>query len=148
MQPRGRGVAYCCLALWSSEQVDRHLLPVWLWVSLWFADSSPLERAPYACMGVPGCWWSGVSGLGGPGKPGLPTTHCEQSGSSRVLGAALPPHLGKGLGPFGSVSLSVSVMCLSPSLLCPMHLALLPLHTSSAIPTLEGVCCMGWGLGA
>lgn len=45
------GVARYCLALWSSEQVDRHLLPVQPWVWLWGADSSQPGGSPH----VHGC---------------------------------------------------------------------------------------------
>lgn len=65
------GVARCCLALWSSEQVDRHLLPrVALGVALGCREREP--PPPPICMDVPGLLVVKVQCPGGLGKLALP----------------------------------------------------------------------------
>ena len=73
--PRGRGgVARCCLALWSSEQVDRHLLPrVALGVALGCRLLHPQRDSPLHMHGSQGCvkgQWPKQAG-----KPGPPTPY-------------------------------------------------------------------------
>ena len=110
--------------------------PVWPWVWLWGADSSThRETPPCTCMGPRGV--SRVRGLSGLVNLALlyPT---EVSQETPVLEGSPIPHSYRGPGPFGSVSLSMSLLCLSLSLLCPVHLVLLLVHSSSTIPTLGG----------
>lgn len=59
-------MARCCLALWSSEQVDRHLLPfVALGVTVGYRLLPPWGESPLHVLVSQGCWWPAVSGLGG-----------------------------------------------------------------------------------
>jgi hypothetical protein len=104
------GVACCCLALWSSEQVDRHPLPsAVLGVTLGFKLLLSVEREPLMCMGVPGL--------------------LVIRGQWPTVGSQETP-----------VSPSASVVCLSLSLLCPVHLALSP-----PSPPQRGAAAWGWG---
>lgn len=110
--------------------------PVWPWVWLWVADSSThRETPPCTCMGPRAV--SRVSGLSR--LVNLALQHpTEVSQEIPVLEGSPIPHSYRGPGPFGSVSLSMSLLCLSLSLLCPVHLVLLLVHSSSTIPTLGG----------
>lgn len=135
------GVARCCLALWSSEQVDRHLLPrVALGVALGCRERE--RESPYlpqyAWMSR-GYWWSRFSAQ--VGWVNWPSQNPPRSFWGLLHFEGSPaPHSCRGLGPPGSVSLSMSVLCLSLSLLCPVHPPLLLVHSSSTIPTLgEGL---------
>lgn len=86
----GGGVARCCLASWSSEQVDRHPPLVAPGVTVGCRLLPRWGESPLPVWASRGCWWSGVSGLEGCVKPGLPSAHGGQSGISCVLGAAPP----------------------------------------------------------
>lgn len=55
--PPAAGVARCCLALWSSEQVDRHLLPVWPLGVACYDSSTHRETPPRTCMSPRAVGW-------------------------------------------------------------------------------------------
>lgn len=135
------GLARCCLALRSSEQVDRHLLPlVALGVTAGHDSSPPRGESPPYTYGRPraaGGQWS-VAWVAAEAWPSLSPLWAARKFLCR--GGSPSPHSGRGLRLFGSVSLSASVVCLSLSLLCPERSALLPVHFPSAAPTLgEGL---------
>lgn len=148
---RGRGVARCCLALWSSEQVDRHLLPhAALGVTLGCRLFLPTEREPPThAKGPQGCWRSGVSGLGGWANLDLvpPIVGSQEAPVLR----AVPPHTRA--GGWGCLGLCP---CACLSCICPFLCCVLCVWPSgpplSAIPTLgegllrgAGALCLSLG---
>lgn len=135
--PVRRGGACCCLALWSSEQVDRHLLPRAALGVTRGAGSSYPQRAPHM-HGCPGDAGGplGVRGLGRLGKLGPSIARCGQSGSPELGGSSAHGHWGL----LVYVPLA-SAACLSLSLPClPCSWPFSCVLSSSTIPSLgEGL---------
>ena len=131
------GVARCCLALWSSEQVDRHLLP-----PCGPGSDSRLQMLPTHTESPPRAHvsqggWGRISGLS---RPGPHTAHCGPLGCS--YGQPTPPSCGAGpLAPCPCLCLS----CVCPFLCCVLCLRPFSWSTPAPSPPRERVCCVELG---
>lgn len=140
--PVRQGGACCCLALWSSEQVDRHLLPRAALGVTRGAGSSYPQRAPHM-HGCPGDAGGplGVRGLGRLGKLGPSIAHRGQSGSPELGGSSAHGH-------WGLLGVSRSPLLRVCPFLCRVCCASGPSPVFSLpppSPPWERDCCVGLG---